>query len=68
MFQRTLKASPELAVRLEAAGWDSIEEVAYCPLAEFLKASGLSAKDARELRRIAEAYLLNEDFGDAMDL
>jgi transcription termination/antitermination protein NusA len=63
MFQRKLKVSAALAARLVASDLTSIEEVAYCPMEEFLEASGLEADEAQALRWIAKAYLRNEAIG-----
>jgi hypothetical protein len=64
LLRRALHISTPLAERLVAHRLVTIEEVAYLPLAELVKASGLPNAEALALRSIADKYLLNESLGD----
>jgi hypothetical protein len=63
-LQRKLHIDEALAIQLVKGHLETIEEVAYVPLAEFLEVTGLQAADAKALRQIAALYLLNEGLGD----
>jgi transcription termination/antitermination protein NusA len=63
-LQRKLHIDEALASQLVNGHLETIEEVAYVPIAEFLEVSGLAVADAQSLRRIAALYLLNEGLGD----
>lgn len=63
-LQRKLHIGEELANRLVSRGLVSLEEVAYVPFEELLKASQLTEQEAQTLRRVAASYLLNESLGD----
>jgi hypothetical protein len=65
LLQRKLHIALPLAERLVAHHLVTVEEVAYLPLAELVKASGLQNSEAIALRSIADKYLLNESLGDA---
>ena len=63
MFQRTLQVDAAKAEALVAAGFTSLDEVAYVPFSEFRESVPFDEASITELRRVARTYLLTEALG-----
>jgi len=64
LFMRSLGINLASARALEAAGFTSIEEVAYVPIAELLETKEVPEHRLMEIRKVARDALLKEALGN----
>ena len=64
LFMRSLGVKLAVARALEAAGFTSIDEVAYVPINELLEIKEVPEHRLMEIRQVARDVLLKEALGD----
>ena len=60
MFERILKLTANYARSFEAAGYTSLEEIAYVPIEELRRAAEIPEWLLEDIRRRAREHLLHE--------
>jgi N utilization substance protein A len=64
LFMRSLGVKLAVARALEAAGFTSIDEVAYAPIAELLEIKEVAEHRLMEIRKVAREVLMKEALGN----